>query len=107
MFPLVNPADPTIEPSTGPSVADQAPVPRYEIRVRGHLGSRWSAWLDGLSLTNVDDGTTVILGPVVDQAALHGLLGKLRDIGIPLVSLALLPSSAPTTSLHDILGEAS
>ena len=59
----------------------------YEIRVEGRLASRWSAWFDGLSLTNEADGTTVISGPVVDQAALHGLLQKLRDVGMPLVSI--------------------
>ena len=67
----------------------------YEIRVQGHLGHRWTAWFDGLSLTALDDGTTVISGPVVDQAALHGLLHKLRDVGVPLVSLTLLPPDAP------------
>ncbi|HEV3362997.1 MAG TPA: hypothetical protein VG795_02450, partial [Acidimicrobiia bacterium] len=48
---------------------------------------RWAAWFDGLSLTNESDGTTTIRGPVVDQAALHGLLQKLRDVGMPLVSV--------------------
>ena len=71
-------------------------IPQYEFRVKGHLGSRWGAWFDGLSLTDEDDGTTVIRGPVVDQAALHGVLQKLRDVGIPLVSLTRLPSDAPT-----------
>ena len=60
---------------------------RYEIRLKGHLDSRWAAWFDGLSLTNESDGTTIIRGPVVDQAALHGLLQKVRDIGLPLVSV--------------------
>lgn len=60
---------------------------RYEIRVRGHLAARWSAWFDGLSLTNESDGTTVISGPIADQAALHGLLQKLRDAGMPLISV--------------------
>jgi hypothetical protein len=60
---------------------------RYEIRVRGHLESRWAAWFDGMSLTHESDGTTNIHGPVVDQAALHGLLQKLRDTGLPLVSV--------------------
>jgi hypothetical protein len=55
------------------------------------------AWFDGLSLTALHDGTTVISGPVVDQAALHGLLHNLRDVGIPLVSLALLPPAATST----------
>jgi hypothetical protein len=59
---------------------------QYEIRIEGRLGPGWAAWFDGLSLTD-EDGTTVLRGPVVDQAALHGLLLKLRDLGIPLVSL--------------------
>jgi hypothetical protein len=63
---------------------------QYEIRVKGHLDSRWAAWFDGLSLTRGDDGTTVIQGLIVDQAALHGLLQKLRDIGVPLISLTQL-----------------
>jgi hypothetical protein len=64
---------------------------RYEVRVNGHLGARWTASFDGLSLTNEDDGTTVIRGHLTDQAALHGLLQKLRDVGIPLVSVTQLP----------------
>ena len=77
-------------------------MPQYEIRVKGHLGSRWSAWFDGLSLTSKDDGTTVIRGPVVDQAALHGLLSKLRDVGIPLVSVVqVVPDAATEPSALD------
>lgn len=68
---------------------------QYEIRVKGHLGNRWAAWFDGLSITTADDGTTVLCGWVTDQAALHGLLQKLRDVGISLISLT--PSEAPTT----------
>jgi hypothetical protein len=60
---------------------------RYEIRLQGHLAARWATWFDGLSLTREDDGTTVIQGEVVDQAALHGLLQKVRDTGLPLVSV--------------------
>ena len=60
---------------------------RYEIRVRGHLASRWSAWFDGMTLTRHDDGTTVIHATVADQSALHGLLGKLNDIGLPLIAV--------------------
>ena len=82
--------------SSGPSAADHHPVQQYEIRVKGHLGTRWAAWFDGLTLTAEDDGTTVIRGPVVDQAALHGVLQKLRDVGIPLVSLMPIPPD-PTT----------
>lgn len=66
---------------------------QYEIKVDGHLGDRWSAWFDGLAITSEDDGTTVIRGSVVDQAALHGLLQRLRDIGIPLISLAPVEDS--------------
>jgi hypothetical protein len=60
---------------------------QYEIRLKGHLGSRWAAWFDGLSLTNENDGTTRIRGPVADQAALYGLLQKTRDLGLPLISV--------------------
>ena len=60
---------------------------RYEIRLKGHLDSRWAAWFDGLTLTNESDGTTIIHGPVADQAALHGLLQKVRDLGLPLISV--------------------
>jgi hypothetical protein len=63
---------------------------QYEIRVKGHLDPRWAAWFDGLSLTPEVDGTTVLRGPIVDQAALHGVLQKLRDIGIPLIALTQL-----------------
>jgi hypothetical protein len=63
-------------------------VGRYEIRLKGHLASRWAAWFDGLSLTNESDGTTLIRGLVVDQAALHGLIQKVRDVGLPLISVA-------------------
>jgi hypothetical protein len=80
----------------GTSSADHTGIQQYEIRVKGNLGSRWAAWFDGLSLTNEDDGIAVIRGPVVDQAALHGLLQKLRDLGIPVVSLSQLPNDAPT-----------
>jgi hypothetical protein len=61
--------------------------PQYVIRVKGHLAARWVSWFDGMTLTTESDGTTTIQGPVVDQAALHGLLQKLRDVGVPLISL--------------------
>ena len=80
----------------GASAAAHDAIPQYEIRVKGHLGPRWAAWFDGLSLTSAEDGTTVIRGEAIDQAALYGVLQKVRDIGIPLVSLAELPSDAPT-----------
>lgn len=60
---------------------------RYEIRVQGHLDDRWADWFDGMTITREDDGSTRIAGVVVDQAALHGLLRKVRDLGMPLVSV--------------------
>ena len=63
---------------------------RYEIRIKGHLAARWASWFDGMTLTAESDGTTVLDGPVVDQAALHGLLHKVRDIGLPLLSVTEL-----------------
>jgi hypothetical protein len=80
------------------SGADHGPG-RYEIRLKGHLGSRWVAWFDGFTITNEDDGTSVIRGEVVDQSALHGLLHKVRDAGLPLVSVARVPADgSPVTT---------
>jgi hypothetical protein len=59
----------------------------YEIRVNGVLGSGWSAWFDGLQVTSDDRGQTLIAGPVADQAALHGLLAKIRDLGLELLEV--------------------
>jgi hypothetical protein len=71
------------------SDARREPGP-YEIRLKGHLEARWAAWFDGLSLIHESDGTTVIRGWVIDQAALHGLLSKVRDLGLPLVAVTQL-----------------
>jgi hypothetical protein len=60
---------------------------RYEIRLRGRLDPRWSALLDGMDVEDAGDGTTAVRGAVVDQAGLHGLLARLRDIGLPLISV--------------------
>jgi len=59
----------------------------YQIRIKGYLNSSWSEWFEGLTLTPEEDGTTVLTGPVADQPALHGLLVKIRDLSLPLVSV--------------------
>jgi hypothetical protein len=85
------------------STGDQRNPGRYEIRVKGHLDSRWAAWFDGLTLTREIDGTTLIHGPVVDQAALHGLLQKVRDVGLPLVSVTQVEPDQPDVPTNDPL----
>jgi hypothetical protein len=59
----------------------------YQIRVQGHLGPQWTEWFEGLAITQESNGDTLLTGPVVDQAALYGLLRKVRDIGLPLISV--------------------
>ena len=64
----------------------------YQIRIEGHLGQQWMDWFEGLTITLEEDGYTLLTGPVVDQAALHGLLKKVRDLGLPLVSVSPVES---------------
>jgi hypothetical protein len=59
----------------------------YEIKMKGHLGRQWTDWFEGLTITLEENGETLVTGPVADQAALHGLLKKVRDLGMPLVSV--------------------
>ena len=66
---------------------DSAAAGRYVIRLGGHLDSRWEAWFEGLRLHVEADGTTVLSGSIADQAALHGLLTRVRDLGLPLISV--------------------
>jgi hypothetical protein len=72
--------------------------PRYRIRIRGHLDPAWSTWFDDMTLTEQDDGTTELAGPLIDQAALYGLLSRLHDLGATLLAVQRLtdgPRSRP------------
>ena len=77
------------------STSDRHEAGQYEIRLKGHLETRWAAWFDGLSLSHESDGSTILRGLVVDQAALHGLLQKVRDVGLPLVSVTYVEPDHP------------
>ncbi len=81
-----------LEPKTN---ASQPVV--YQIRLKGHLGSQWIDWFEGLTITLEEDGNTLLTGPVIDQSALHGLLKKVRDLGMPLVSVSPVEPGPPTT----------
>ena len=80
-------------PSTDPGEPEV-----YEIRIKGHLSCHWTDWFDGLTITLEDTGETLLTGPVVDQAALHGVLKKVRDLGMPLVSVNRLPPDEAVAS---------
>ena len=80
------------------SAKTDAGQPRvYQIRIEGHLGCQWTDWFGGLTITLKEDGDTLLTGPVLDQAALFGLLKKVRDLGMPLVSVVRVESG----QLHD------
>jgi len=84
-----------LNPKTDPS----QPVV-YQIRIKGHLSHQWIDWFEGLTITLEEDGDTLLTGPVVDQAALHGLLKKVRDLGMPLVSVSPLePGQADVSNV--------
>ena len=75
---------------------DRSEAGRYEIRLTGHLDTHWAAWFDGLTVSYESDGTTVISGQIADQAALHGLLQRVRDLGLPLVSVGRVHADPST-----------
>ena len=77
----------------------------YEIRLTGHLGTRWRAWFDGLTVSREGNGTTLVSGPVADQAALHGLLQRVRDLGLPLVSVTRVEPGEPVKPTRDNGGD--
>ena len=70
----------------------------YEIRTQGHIGERWSTWFEDMTLVDEPDGTTLIRCPALDQAALHGLLAKVRDLGLLLISVTPTPASSATST---------
>jgi hypothetical protein len=72
--------------NSAPTTNPNQPV-IYQIRIKGHLSREWTDWFEGLTITLEDNGDTLLIGPVIDQAALHGLLKKVRDLGLPLVSV--------------------
>ena len=77
----------------------------YEIRLKGHLSHQWTEWFEGLTITLEEDGNTLLTGPVIDQAALHGLLKKVRDLGMPLLSVnRVKPSQADASIVKPVLG---
>ena len=88
-----------------PDTPDPQPFPGqptiYEIRVEGHLDREWSAWFEGLTVTPEEDGTTLLHGPVTDQAALHGLLRRIRDLGAPLISINQVEPDPPDPAPRD------
>lgn len=77
----------------------------YELRVQGHLDDRWSDWLGSLAVRRQDDGTTVLTGPIVDQAGLHGVITRIRDLGLPLVSVQRLGPGSERSLPEDDLNE--
>ena len=80
----------TLIPNTEPMI--------YQIRIKGHLGPQWADWFEGLTITLEEDGDTLLTGPVIDQSALHGLLKKVRDLGMTLVSV--IPIQIQETHLY-------
>src|SRR5438270_10731810 len=89
-------------PSTFNSEIDPGQPPVYQIRIKGHLGREWTDWFEGLAITLEDNGETLLTGSVIDQAALHGLLKKVRDLGMPLLSvIRVTPGQAEASDVNE------
>jgi len=71
----------------------------YQIRIKGHLSHQWADWFEGLTITLEEDGNTLLAGPVIDQSALHGILKKIRDLGMPLLSVNFVDPASQDTSV--------
>jgi hypothetical protein len=89
--------------ATHASTEDHDEPGLYEIRIKGHLDDKWAAWFGGLTLTREDNGETLLTGPVVDQAALHGLLRKVRDLAMPLLSVTRVRPGQADAKARQIL----
>ena len=88
--------------------ADPSQPVLYQIRLKGHLGEHWAEWFEGMTITLADNGETLLTGYVVDQAALHGLLKQVRDLGMPLLSIERVkpePDDAPDLDTSNRQGE--
>jgi hypothetical protein len=84
------------------SETDQGQPMVYQIRIKGHLGRQWTDWFGGLTITLEDNGETLLTGPVIDQAALHALLRKVRDLGMPLLSVVCVkPGPAEASDVNE------
>ena len=79
---------------------EEGEVSFYKIRVKGHLDRRWSDWFDGLEIINLQNGETILTGDIVDQAALHGVLAKVRDLNLPLISVTSVSSDRQEPTLR-------
>ncbi len=91
---------------THTSTEDHGEPGCYGIRLKGHLDGRWANWFEGMTITLEENGNTLLTGPVIDQAALHGLLRKVRDLGLPLLSVNRIePSQNETCQHHSKKGE--
>jgi len=82
-------------------------VPKiFQIKIKGHLGQQWAGWFDGLTITLEEDGNTLLGGPIADQSALHGILKKIRDLGMPLLSVNTIdPDQANKADTDPLIGD--